>query len=276
MAPGRTAWHPPFAALIAERAPPGVRVEAEVTLTVEPQRADLLVVHEEGARLDEGTVLRGLWPMLAPHSLFELKSVARPPRDGDLLRLLGYGVQYHTRAIDEIGGADGLALVMITAATTKALHRDCGRLGWNVEKLGGGYYQLAEAPYRCFLVLIDEVAASERDPLLAVFGGRTIERQDPEVVRWLMSHLDELRKGADMTELEGYDDLARQIREKFGDELLLRDMPPERRTVGLRPDQTVLALADEILRQLPDDLIDSLPEETRLEVRRRIAAIDDH
>src|SRR5687767_8252691 len=56
----RTAWHPPFAALLIERAPPNVDVEAEVVLTLEPQKADLLIIHRHGARLDEARVMRRL------------------------------------------------------------------------------------------------------------------------------------------------------------------------------------------------------------------------
>jgi hypothetical protein len=68
-----------------------------VTLAAEPQRADLLLLRRGAAATpDDGTVLRG--PRLGFDSLVEFKSRGRPLRRGDLIRLLGYGAQYTTRA----------------------------------------------------------------------------------------------------------------------------------------------------------------------------------
>ena len=43
MEPAHDLWHLAFANLVQERAPPNVEVQSEVRLTLEPQRADLLL-----------------------------------------------------------------------------------------------------------------------------------------------------------------------------------------------------------------------------------------
>jgi hypothetical protein len=68
----RTAWHVLFAALIEERAPTDVEVTVEHVLTVEPQKADLLLIRPGKDRRDDAArVLRRLWRELTagtPHS----------------------------------------------------------------------------------------------------------------------------------------------------------------------------------------------------------------
>ncbi len=55
-------WHLAFANLIQHRAPPGFDIQTEVRLTIEPQRADMLLLRRIGAaREDEkARVLRTL------------------------------------------------------------------------------------------------------------------------------------------------------------------------------------------------------------------------
>jgi hypothetical protein len=174
MSAHRTAWHPPFAALIRERAPSNVEVEAEVMLTLEPQKADLLLIHRHGERIGEGQVLRKLWPMLSKHTLVEYKSVARPPRPGDWIRLQGYASQYHAPRFQELDGPENLSLVLVTASMTPTLTREAAEMGWGLVDLGGGYYRVDGWNYASFLVLLDEVSDAEQDPLLGAFGHRTL------------------------------------------------------------------------------------------------------
>ena len=83
-------WHLAFANLIQDRAPPGFEIQTEVRLTIEPQRADMLLLRQSGAeRQDEkARVMRTLWPLLGLVTILEYKSpVSGSLRPGDLLRL---------------------------------------------------------------------------------------------------------------------------------------------------------------------------------------------
>src|SRR3712207_5683684 len=115
MAPARTAWHVGFTNLVVERGPPAIDVWPEVQLSIEPQRADLLLLRRTGEprRDHEARVLRRLWPLLGTDTLVEFKSPARPPRKGDLLRLLAYGAVYHAAQalLDRLDDPRDLTLV---------------------------------------------------------------------------------------------------------------------------------------------------------------------
>jgi hypothetical protein len=301
----RTVWHPAFAALIRERCPSDLDVDVEIALSLEPQRADLVVVRRRRSRRDDGRVLRRLWPMLSNHAIIEYKSVSRPPRAGDAARLLGYGAQYHAGRTDAIGRAPNLSLVLITAAMTPALERDLDRMGWRADDLGDGYLRVRGTCYPAFIVLLDDAAEAERDPLLGAFGHRTLGATDREAALWFLAHVAGVRE-VDMSQHEGYDDYIEKLRRVISPEVLARvfrpedrvaglkpeervaglkpedrvaglkpeervaGLKPEERSSGLRPDETVLLLADEILRALPDDLLDRLEPGVRAEVRRRI------
>jgi hypothetical protein len=98
-------WHLAFVNLIQRRAPPSFEVQSEVRLTIEPQRADILLLRRIGAerRDDEARVLRMLWARLGLVTVLEYKSpIDSAFRAGDLLRLVGYGVLYNTAHLDEL------------------------------------------------------------------------------------------------------------------------------------------------------------------------------
>ncbi len=69
-------WHLAFANLIEHGAPPGFEVKSEVWLTIEPQRADLLLLRRIGVRRQDhrAKVLRALWARLGKVSILEYKS----------------------------------------------------------------------------------------------------------------------------------------------------------------------------------------------------------
>ena len=71
-------WHLAFANLVQRRAPPNFEVQSEVRLTIEPQRADLLLLRRFGVERQDhkALVLRRLWPRLGRVSVLEYKSRA--------------------------------------------------------------------------------------------------------------------------------------------------------------------------------------------------------
>jgi hypothetical protein len=204
-----------------------------------------LILRRRAALPGEGRVLRKIWPLISMHTLVEFKSVSRPPRPGDVTRLYGYGSQYHVAQIHDVGDA----------------------------KMRG-------PTYPSFLVLLAEVAEAERDPWLGAFGRRMLDRTDREAWTWLIAHL-RTPTEQQMRELEGYEDYVEAIRKAVPPEILVdllrpeervAGLKPEERRAGLAPDETVLVLADEILRLLPDEFIERLPEPIRAEVRRRLGS----
>jgi hypothetical protein len=281
MGTARTAWHVNFVALVREGAPPGVEVRAEVQLTVEPQRADLLLLRRAGEmrRDNEARVLRGLWPRLGDDSLVEFKSLARPFRAGDFLRLLGYGVQYHVTQIERLRPSS-ITLVLIVPSLTPALLSEIEWLGLTLTPLGDGYARVEGMMYPSYVVVIDEVAVAERDDLLALFGHHKITTR--EARWWLERHLvrgKEETRMENIENLEGYDEMLQKLLESvpseqrlagLAPEQRLAGLAPEQRLAGLAPEQQVLALSDEVLRALSDEFLSTLPLEVREKVRARI------
>jgi hypothetical protein len=165
--PKRTVWHNLFAALLLERRSPDFDVLADVPLSVEPQRADLLLLrkHRSGGRTAPGSVLRALWPKLRAHTIVEFKSAARPLRIGDLIRLLGYAAQYHARHARRIGRGE-LGLVLVVARRSPTLDAELGRLGWGLGAGKGGYLPIRGGPYPGWVVVLDRVRRAEGEGVL--------------------------------------------------------------------------------------------------------------
>jgi hypothetical protein len=69
-------WHLAFVNLIQRRAPPNFEVQSEVRLTIEPQRADILLLRRIGLERQDhkALVLRRLWPRLGRVAVLEYKS----------------------------------------------------------------------------------------------------------------------------------------------------------------------------------------------------------
>jgi hypothetical protein len=138
-------WHLAFVSLVAGRAPPNFEVLSEVRLTIEPQRADILLLRRVGAERkdDQALVLRALWARLGRVAIVEYKSpVESSFRSGDLVRLVTYGGLYETAHLDELPEPGDLTLVLVVASVTKALREDLARKGWALTPLGGGYARI--------------------------------------------------------------------------------------------------------------------------------------
>ena len=273
----RTAWHVMFVALLEERAPPGVDVRSEVPLTNEPQRADLLLLRRAGASRadDRARVLRGLWPVLSTDTLVEFKSPSRPYRRGDLVRLLGYGAQYHAGRFERLCRED-LALVLVVVAITPTLRQDIAQMDIALEPRARGYWGTSGWAYPTHVVELDEVADAEQDELLALFGRRKMK--GIESARWWEEHVMRPEAKA-IKDLEGYREMRRRILDAFAPEERvdglspqerLAGLAPEERLAGLAPQELVLSLPDEVVRSLSDDFLATLPPDIQERLRRRV------
>jgi hypothetical protein len=262
-------WHLAFANLIQSRAPPGFDIQTEVRLTIEPQRADMLLLRRSGAvREDEkAQVLRTLWPRLGLVTILEYKSPAQSSfRPGDLLRLWSYGAVYDAAHLKELPRVTDLTLALVLPSVTPTLTEEIARMGWTLTPLGGGYGRIDGAVYALYVVLTDEVSRAEHDEFLELFSRR--EAHVSDAARWLDEWMKEKEmKQQDIREMEGYREMYLKT---IPAEQRLEGLAPEQRLLGLDHDQQALALPIDVLRGLTEEYILSLSPETQAKVRQRI------
>jgi len=283
-------WHLAFAVLMTEKAPPNFEVLSEVRLSIEPQRADILLIRRTDAEeLDHlAQILRQLWKHIVNVAVLEFKS----PRNyafkkGDLLRLCIYGMLYDVNHLDELASRRAVTLVLVVASVTPTLREEVARLGAKLEMAKDGYGRIEGLMYSCILVVVDEVCEAERDEYLRLFShhpwltGATAE--------WMKQWLREAKmKGTNVEELPGYEEWFQQLVEAmpiekrlaglapeqvlnlFAPEQVLDLFAPEERLAGLAPEQVVVGLPLEVLRVLPDDYIRTLAPDVQQKIRRRL------
>ncbi len=289
-------WHLAFVSLIQDRAPPNFEVRSEERLTIEPQRADMLLLRRIGAlkQDDQARVLRALWPLLGLVTILEYKSPADSAfRPGDLLRLVGYGVLYDTAHLDALPKRDDLTLVLVVASVTPTLLAEIARMGWTLTPLGGGYGRLDGVVYTTFVVITDDVTETERDEYLRLFSHRRAEQG--EALRWLNQFMRTTRmKQPHIEELPGYEELFQKLvdamppEKRLAPEQRLAGLAPEQRLAGLAPEQRlaglapeqrlaglapealILALPVDLLRVLPEEYLRSFPGEVQEQIKKRL------
>jgi hypothetical protein len=135
---GATLWHQIFAAVLGERGPAATEIQTEPTLSTYPRRPDFLLLRRAEAETAPGRdaqILRGLWPRLTRAALVELKSPGRDFRRTELVRLLGYGVQYHEQHMSELAGPADLSLMLVMPRSTPSLLDEIAHMAWSLEPL---------------------------------------------------------------------------------------------------------------------------------------------
>jgi hypothetical protein len=208
-----------------------------------------------------------------------------------LLRLVGYGVLYHTAHLDELPEREDLTLVLVVASVTPTLLEEIERMGWKLTPLDGGYDRIDGLMYTAHVVVIDEVTEAERDEYLRLFSHKPA--LPGEATRWLRQWMKETKmKQPDMEDAPGFKELfaksiAKAIQEMpleerleglapeqrlagLAPEQVLGAFAPEQRLAGLAPEQVVLALPLELLQALPEEYLRSLPAEIQEQVRKRL------
>jgi len=272
--------------MLIERAPPGFQIKSEHRLTLEPQRADLLILRSGDARVNEARTLKRLWSWLGEQTIGEFKSISHSFRFGDLARLMGYAWQYRAQHGERLR-PDELTLLLVVPDVSPSLRDEIAENGWKMEPLDGGYHRVDTGVYWLYVVVIDDVAEAERDALLSLFGHHP--RADAEARRWFGQFVmsdEETRKK--MQEMEDYDALVKRFLAELPPEVRLAGLAPEVRLAGLAPElrlaglapeqrvadlsveERLLVMPDEALRLLPDAYLDRLSPATREAIRRRI------
>jgi hypothetical protein len=262
---GATAWHPPFYDLVTQGAPPTTEVRTEVVLSQQPRRADMLLLRRkhEPPRDHEARVLRGLWPLLGSVALAELKGPTAGFRPADLLRLVGYGVQYHELNMQALTGPSALTLALITPAPTPTLRAAIEHMeGWRLEPLGSGYARIVGAWYSTIIAFIDEVCEAERDDYLRLFSRR--KQTSIEAARWLFTYRSDNMEN--IQNLEGYEELMERVLSVLPPEEVMRHYKPEEVMRFYKPEERVAGLKpEEVMRHYkPEERVAGLPPEERV------------
>lgn len=286
----RDFWHLAFAHLVTNNAPPNFEVLSEVRLTIEPQRADMLLLRRKDMeRHDEqATVLRRLWPWLGQVTVLEYKSpVNYSFRPGDLLRLWVYGGLYELSHLDELPDRKELTLVLVVASVTPTLRAELKRLNATLVTLEGGYARIDGLGYTCYVAIIDEVCNAERDEYLRLFSHH--KEMSAKAGQWIKEWMKETkmkeRSAEELQEAEEWfnkliqripleerlagadvDDVIRVL----GPQTVLNTMAPEQRLAGLDSQEIVAASPLAVLRLLPEDYISTLAPHIQQKIRQRL------
>jgi hypothetical protein len=284
----RTAWHYFLGLLLAEKAPRGFEVRAEVPVTRALQHMDWLLLRraDATARSDHGETLVALWPMLPAATIAEFKSATRGYRDGDLHRLVGYGHQYFSAEESELVDESSLALVLIVAARNAALDRDIVRIGLRERALDAGYARLEGLTFAMLLVDLAVLTTRDREDYVALFAAAP--HASTAAWSWWYARYGSLKEARmDQTNLEDIEVMAREFLDSLPLEQRLAGLRPEDRLAGLRPEDrlaglrpedrlaglsdadAVLALPDTVLVGLSDAYVATLPDGVREQVTRR-------
>jgi hypothetical protein len=269
-------WHLSFVNLVQQRAPPNFEVQSEVRLSLEPQRADILLLRRvsEARRDGDAQVLRAIWPWLARVTIVEFKSPVRSSfRPGDLVRLWSYGGQYQAAHMDDLPTRADLTLLLVIPSLTPTLRGEIDRMGWTLVPLGRGYSRIDGAVYTLFVAVTDEVTLAEKDDFLGMFSHHPVTNS--AVNWWFRSWTKETTVKQKIKDIPGYDEMREKLFDCWSPEERLAGLAPEERLAGLAPEQVVLALPVEMLRVLPDDYLRSLPPDIEQTIRHRIARADD-
>lgn len=244
----------------------GFEVLVEVLLGLEPSRADILILRR-GKKIRRGEhLLQRLWPLLGQYTVLEYKSPVRSSfRRGDLIRLISYGAQYHSRHVKHLINSDELTLVLVVASLTPTLFGEIERMGWTLERMEGGYARVKGVMYPCYVVVIDEVCQEERSDLLRAFSHHPVK--DPRV----RSSISQWMKEQNMRPSRSK--LAQGNRELI--KLILLDKKSEGRLPQALLDvvpreELVLNLPIDVLRALSGEYLQTLAEDVQLKIQARL------
>ncbi len=240
-----TAWHLIFGLLLAEKGSPDFTVESEVPLLAAPPRADFLLLRRKrlGRRTRPGRTLRHLWAWIEDIALVELKTAGRPLRAGDVERWLGLALAF--QGLRRARGAPGdVQPVLVVPKTTPTLRSGLAGLGLTLRAERAGYWAVVggHSALRAKVLVLEAIADAERDELLGLFAGRTLEGRASR--RWLSEHGREVLSTMGKRDPE-YASLVEALVEFVPPERLLRSVSPKRRLEGLTPEQRLEGLAPE-------------------------------
>jgi hypothetical protein len=197
--------------------------------------------------------------------------------------VLSYAFLYAADHPDEVVHREDLLLALVLPSLSPTLHSELAFFGWTMTLDPQGYHRVEGGPWPLLVLELDVVSQAEQDELLGVFGHGKLSRR--ESVWWWQQQTGETM--AELTEMEGYDEVVERFLASLPAERVLSRFAPEQRLAGLAPEQVlsrfapeqrladlgdraILALPDHLLRLLPDEALATLPDDVRADVRKRL------
>ena len=265
----RSAYHPALACVVERHKPTNTEVLTEYQLTSEPLKADILLIRKRKEAKNDATILRGLWGLLPRRTIMEFKSIRTGLRRGDLSRLFGYAHIYDYSKLRKVPHKDELATVLLVPSQTRVLQEELKRLSLRWEKIAPGYFEvLGPTPFTCFVVVIDEVALDEQDPILGIFGHKKISSKLGPIPAWEANMVKTyLRKqNVDEQNYDDYDELMDSLFDGVSIERRIKGIPPEKLLEGVSTKQRLEGIPNqERLRGIPSqERLRGIPSQERL------------
>jgi hypothetical protein len=262
----RTPWHVLFAELLVELSAPAFRIETEVELLRRPARADVVILRRQSSARLPVRGLRRLWSWIDDVALVEFKSHREPLRRGDVAWWLAlcHMLSAVQRRRGESASVKG---VLAIVRRTPTLWVEAAGLGATLREEGGGYLAFEGSTVAAKVIVLDDVSAAERQPLLGLFSGSTLG--EPRVQRWLVEHagkvIDTMGSKVSQTHKDFIDAFLaslppKQVLARFNSEQRLAGLGPEQRLAGLEPEQRLAGLEPEqrLAGLEPEEIIDAL------------------
>ncbi len=221
---------------------------------------------------EEAQTLRKLWPLLPTFTVLEYKSPGRGYRRGNLDQLWAYLHLFIADGKNEVAHHGDLCGVLAVPRRTPSLDQDIATMGLTWENLGDGYFRVHGGLFVLYVLELEVVGLAENDELLYMFGSGEV--RTVEAARFLTEMIGTKEANMNLRDMEGYDDVQRQILEivdMMPADIVLDHYRPEQRLAGLDRDHQALALPLDVLRLLPAEYFRSLSPEIQAELQRRLA-----
>lgn len=285
-----TAWHPLFVWLLQHvLATEWWDVLPEAQLTLEPQRADAIIIRRTDiiGTPAEPLYLRSVLSDLRPHNVVHFKGATDELEVADVFQVIAYTAQWMT--LRGLTDPREVSIRVVASSISPRFLRQVKVMGGAVETTdmrGVLEGHLGVFPLR----VVDAVEAhkSAREHLLYSVSSDALG--DPSLLPPLdaretglyyllaqsvrQDRRDPIKKRRMMKDRDLVDttlDKARQLfLESLTPEERLAGLAPEERLRGIAPEHAILALSDTMLAQLPEALLMSLPEDVQAKIRTRL------
>jgi len=267
-----TAWHPLFAELLKFALPKGFEQIAELSLTSEPQRIDLVVVRRGKGIGPQLTGFASITERLSDHNLFEFKSPKDQLTAQDLPFTIGKLCQY--QAIMPWQNLEDLALFFVTASLDKGDFKKAW-VTWKLksQEIENGLWELTGQPWKMWCVECNDVWQSSGNENLLLFTEDFAKHPaqylnqgllSEHLVVWLSQQLGRYRQGRSEMPVQyskDFQDMLEQAMEEY-----LANLPLEKKLAGLTPEQRLSGLAPEqrLSGLAPEQRLSGLAPEQRL------------
>ena len=280
----RTVWHPLAVQAIRGFVPEEYEVLEEFSLSVLPERVDIVIVECNEVQQQKAEALGAIMDRLNKHNLIEVKGATDRLEGRDFLILMGYATRYMVNR--QLSEPSQVSLFTLSDGIPATFREQVRKFGFTMREVVPGVEEVEDLPGELRLYSIDagRVSKTPGNALFYLFTGQFLERpremipslspSEAWMYSQLASHVVQLeeRKGKDKFTYRGFDMIKRSMEEAA--EAILDILPVERRLRGLRAEGRLRGLrAEEILEQLKKTdrleetagaLLGILPAEQRL------------